>query len=407
MAKHALHSKNIETICAAVDELPASVTRPLAMPIVSASVFEFESLEMLSGVCDGTEQGYLYARGAHPNQTVLERLVARLEGAEAGLACASGMGAISAAIMAGLETGDRIVADKALYGRTAALIAGPLAALGVRSVIADLGDTCAAARALSEPAAAVVVESISNPLLSVPDIGALSRLAHDAGARLIVDNTIATPYHCRPLLLGADLVVHSGSKYLGGHSDAISGVLAGRAQLVEAARELMVTLGSPAAPFDCWLTARGIKTFALRMAAASANAERIAGYLSGCEGDVSKVLFPGLLSHPHHARAAEQFERGFGAMVTFELSGGRAAAGRFVRALRHIHLAPSFGDVSTTIAAPASVPEGRAAGNGTESSCQPGLLRLSAGVEHIDDIIADLRRGLDAAARQHGERTCE
>jgi cystathionine beta-lyase/cystathionine gamma-synthase len=337
---------------------------------------------------------------------VLEQLVARLEGAEAGLAFASGMGAITAAIMTGLTAGDRIVADASLYGRTAALIAGPLAALGVRPVFADLSDVSVAAQVLAEPTAVVVVESIANPLLDIPDIGGLARLAHDAGARLIVDNTIATPYHCRPLMRGADLVVHSGSKYLGGHSDAISGVLAGSAAVIAGARELMVTLGSPASPFDCWLTARGMKTLALRMAAASANAERVAAFLGGCEGTCTTVRYPGLASHPQHERAQELLERGFGAMLSFELSGGRPAAGRFVRALQQIRLAPSFGDVSTTISSPASVSEKPAAGGARDSTLPPGLLRLSLGAEHPDDIILDLQRGLAAAACAGGGRAC-
>jgi cystathionine beta-lyase/cystathionine gamma-synthase len=406
MSKQAYQSSNIETICAAVDEQPASVTDPLAMPIVPATVFEIESLDMLASVSAGAAEGFLYARGGHPNQTVLERLLARLEGAEAALACASGMGAISAAVMTGLRTGDRIVADEALYGRTAALIAGPLAALGIRPVFADLSDMSAAEQALAEPAAAVIVESISNPLLVIPDISGLATLAHRAGARLIVDNTLATPYHCRPLAHGADLVVHSGSKYLGGHSDAISGVLAGTAQIVRQARDMMITLGSPAAPFDCWLTARGMKTLALRMAAASANAERISDFLSGCEGIIRDVRYPGLPSHPQHERARDQLERGFGAIVTFEVSGGRSAAARFIRGLRHIRLAPSFGDISTTIASPAAVPE-----KPTDGACPkmlpPGQLRLSAGVEHADDIMLDLKRGLALAAQQEGKPTCE
>jgi cystathionine gamma-synthase len=405
MPKRAYASRNLETICAAVDEQPLSVTRPLAMPIVAASVFEFDSLEMLAGVSSGTAEGFVYARGAHPNQAVLERLVARLENAEAALACASGMGAIAAAVMAGLKTGDRIVADEALYGRTAALIAGPLAAFGVRPVFADLSDLSKAEQALAEPTAAVIVESISNPLLAVPDIKELARLAHHAGARLIVDNTLATPYHCRPLAHGADLAVHSGSKYLGGHSDAISGVLAGSGRLVGQARELMITLGSPASPFDCWLTARSIKTLALRMAAASANAARLAAFLGGWEGTVSAVRYPGLRSHSGYERAEDLFERGFGAIVSFELSGGRSAAGRLIRGLRHIRLAPSFGDISTTIASPASVPE-RSAGSANDATFPAGLLRLSAGVEHPDDIIADLRRGLVRAAQRRGGMTC-
>jgi cystathionine gamma-synthase len=368
---------------------------PLASPIVPASVFALDSAEALDAVCAGEAPGFLYARGGHPNQDELERLVAQLEGAEAGLACSSGMAAISAALLAAAAPGDRDIAGTALYGRTAKLLAGTLAGLGMRVEFVDLSSPEVASRALAKPAAAVFVETISNPLLALSDLQQLATLAHAAGARLIVDNTLATPYHCRPLAHGAAVVVHSGSKYLGGHSDTLSGVLAGDAAFVERAREVMVTLGSPASPFDCWLTARGIRTLGLRMARASANAERVAAFLAGCEGTVSRVIYPGLASHPQHPRALALLERGYGALIAFELRGGAAAVSAFVRGLRRIPLTASFGDLSTTVSYPAAMREG------FEHEAMPsaGLLRLSIGIEEPNEIIEDLRLGLREVER--------
>lgn len=394
----AAQEMHFETICAEIEAQPASATQPLIMPIVPAAVFAVDSLELLDDIYEGRAAGYIYSRDANPNQTVLEQLVARLEGAEAALACASGMGAIAAALLAGLRAGDRIVASDALYGRTAGLIAGPLTDLGVQAVFVDLTDEATAAKALTRPAAAVIVETISNPLLTVPDLPTLARLAHQAGARLIVDNTFATPYHCRPLRYGADLVVHSGTKYFGGHSDVTNGVIAGSEALIAQARQVMTTFGAPASPFDCWLTVRGIKTLALRMERASANAEQLAAFLAGCERTVAAVHYPGLPSHPQHVRARELLEHGSGAMISFELRGGETAASAFVRGLRNIRLAPSLADVSTTISHPSKTSH-RGLGEAARQAAgiRPGLIRLSVGIEHVDDISADLQRGLEAS----------
>lgn len=386
-----------ETLCAEVDEQPASIAAPLAMPIVTAAVFQLPSLEAIDALYEGRAEGFVYTRDGNPNQTVLGGIVARLERAEAGLATATGMAAIAAALLPGLKQGDRIVASDDLYGRTMSLLRGPLAALGVDTEFADLTSTAAAARALAAPAAAVIVESVSNPLLRVADLPALADLAHAAGARLVVDNTFATPYHCRPLEYGADVVVHSGTKYLGGHSDVTIGVLVGRAEFVQAAQVSVTTFGASASPFDCWLTARGIKTLALRMERASANAAAAAEFLTQQPG-VARVEYPGLVEHPQHARAQLLLAHGYGAMVSFELRGGEPAASRFVRALRRIRLAPSLADVSTTISHPAKTSHrGLSAQQREALGITPGLIRLSVGIEHLDDIVADLGRGLRAA----------
>jgi len=388
----------MSTLCASPAPPVSSVTRPLASPIVPSSVFAVDSIESLQAVCAGEATGFLYARGGHPNQSELESSVARLEGAEAGLACASGMGALTSALLAASHPGGRIVADRALYSRTSTLIAGPLLSLGLPPTFANLSDPEVAERTLAEPVAAVVIESISTPFLTIPDLGRLAEFTHAAGGLLIVDNTVATPYHCHPIEHGADVVVHSGSKYLGGHSDTLSGVLVGTRALVARAREIMVTLGSPAAPFDCWLTVRGLKTLALRMARASSNAEQIASFCGRRKRGVRRLFYPGLCSHPQHDRAVAQLDRGFGALIALDLLSGARAASAFVRALRWIPLAPSFGDISTTVAYPAGLQDGM----GDTAICGgyelEGLIRLSVGIEDADDIIADLELALDAAA---------
>jgi len=399
MAEHGVPERHFETLCAEIEPQPASVTLPLTMPIVTAAVFQSDSLETIDDLYEGRKSGYVYTRDANPNQTVLADLVARLEGAETGVAAASGMGAIAAAIMSGLKQGDRLVAGHDLYGRTMGMLRTSLAALGVSTDFVDLTDTDAAAAALAQPATAVIVESVSNPLVRIPDLPALAELAHRAGARLIVDNTFASPYHCRPLAFGADVVVHSGTKYLGGHSDVTNGVLVGSVDFVQQARSFIVTFGASASPFDCWLTARGIKTLAVRMQKASANALQICCFLAGCP-EVEAVHYPGLSSHPHHQRARSLLCDGFGAMAAFELRGGEAAASRFVKGLKHIRLAPSLADVSTTISHPAKTSHrGYTAEQREAIGVFPGLIRLSVGIEHADDIIEDLRRGLDAAGR--------
>jgi cystathionine beta-lyase/cystathionine gamma-synthase len=388
-----------ETLCAESVERSGSESPPLAPPIVPSSVFAFDSLEHLDEVSEGRKPGYIYTRYGNPNQADLEQSIARLEQAEGAVVCASGMGAIAAALLSVARGGNRIVASKALYGPTAGLIARPLADLGISASFVDVSDPAEVQAALDEPAAALLVETISNPLLRVPDLDMLAELARQRGACFIVDNTFATPYHCRPFEHGAGLVVHSGTKYLGGHSDVTIGAVAGDRLAIDGVRARMAIFGASASPFDSWLTLRGIRTLALRMERASANALAIAEFLRQDAEGVERVYYPGLASHLDHVVAGRILERGFGAMVSFDLRGGELAASRFVRGLRRIRLAPSLGDVATTISHPAktshrslSEEARRAAGIGG------GLIRLSAGIEHINDIVADLRLGLAAAA---------
>jgi cystathionine beta-lyase/cystathionine gamma-synthase len=383
-----------ETLCAEIDAPPPSMTQPLIAPIVTSAVFDVPSLEAVDDLYEGRAEGYVYTRDGNPNQTSLGSLVARLEVAEDGVAAATGMAAIAAALLPGLRQGSRVVASHDLYGKTAVLLRGPLADFGVQAEFVDLADNDEARRALATPAAAVIVESISNPLLRVPDLPLLAELARRVDARLIVDNTFASPYHCRPLLDGAHVVVHSGTKYLGGHSDVTIGVLAADAWFVAQARAALSTFGASASPFDCWLTARGIRTLALRMERASANAQQVAEFLLA-RPEVLRVEYPGLACHPQHERAKALLSNGYGAMVTFELRGGEEAASRFVRALRRIKFAPSLADASTTLSHPAKTSHrGYSAAQREALGITGGLIRLSVGIEHVDDITDDLDLGL-------------
>jgi cystathionine beta-lyase/cystathionine gamma-synthase len=388
-----------ETICAESVDPSASLSHPLAPPIVPSSVFVVDSLEQLDAISDGREPGYVYTRYGNPNQADFEQVVAHLEGSQAGLACASGMGAISAALLAIAQRGSRVVASNALYGPTVGLLSGPLTEFGIEPVFIDATEIEQVQAAL--PGAAVLlVETVSNPLLRVPDLDRLAQLANRHGVCLVVDNTFATPYHCRPLAHGAGLVVHSGTKYLGGHSDVTIGVLAGDPQRINAARASMAIFGAPASPFDSWLTLRGIRTLALRMERSSANAAAIAKYLANDAPAVACVYYPGLPSHHDHEIAKRMLERGFGAMVAFDLRGGEAAASAFVRGLQRIRLAPSLGDVATTVSHPAKTSH-RSLGEQArlDTGIGPGLIRLSVGIENVSDILDDLRRGLQAASQ--------
>ena len=387
--------ESFDTLCARTGSASAPLdTPPIAPPIYQTAVFDVGDLDDVDAIYEGRKPGWIYHRDGNPTVRLLEEAVARLEGAEDALATASGMAAISAALLAALAPGDHVVAADLLYGRTLQLLRDGVGRFGVETTFVDPLDLGAVAAALRPATKLIFVETIANPLLRVPDLRALATLAHERGARLMVDHTFASPYLCRPLALGADLVVHSGTKYLGGHSDATSGLLAADRAFVATARRSASTWGAPLAALDAWLTLRGMKTLALRMERACANALAVARFLAAHPAVVA-THYPGLEDHPDHAIAAGLFGDEFGAMVSFEVAGGRAGAERFIRAVRHIPFAPSLADVTTTLSHPATTshrglpPDERARLGVTD-----GLIRLSVGIEAADDIIADLERGL-------------
>lgn len=377
--------------------------RPLAQPLHAASVHVFEDLAQVDEVWEGRLQGHIYRRFGHPNGEALERVLALLEGADSSVACTSGMAALYVALLAGpegLRPGDCLVAQQGLYGGTQTLLVEELSRLGIRSVFAASPTPRAFEETLStlpdrSARVMLLVETIANPSLVVADIPGLASLAESRGIRLVVDNTFATPLACRPLEQGADIVIHSATKYLNGHSDVIGGLAAGRESWATEARKTAIAIGVTMPPFDAWLTLRGLRTLHLRFQRHMDNAGAVADWLGGQAG-VEKVLYPGLPDHPSHATAARVLS-GFGGMVSFEIRGGETAVTDFLRRLRHIRFSPSLGETVTTVTYPArtshrslEVAEKEAAG------ATPGLVRLSVGTEDIHDIVADLEQALPA-----------
>lgn len=360
---------------------------PAVTPVHRETIYEFDSAGQFAEVMADSDRGYLYSRIRNPNTDELAAVVAELEGAAAAHCFASGMAAISAGIDVLAGPGGRLVAGRELYGQTYSL-------LRARSDTAFVGvDDRAGLAAAAEGAALVVVETVSNPQLAVADIAQVAAVAHAAGARVLVDNTVATPLGCRPLDLGADLVAHSATKYLNGHSDALAGVLAGSAELIgEVARRALDT-GATMSPDTAWLVRRGLRTLHLRLERSAQNAGAVAAFLAA-HPRVATVRYPGLPSDPQHATATRVL-RSYGGMVTFDVDGGQRAAEAAMDGCRLILRATSLGGVESTISHPASTShrqlspvELRVAG------ISAGSLRLSVGIEHQDDLIADLDRAL-------------
>ena len=376
---------------------------PVSTPIYHASSYVYDEMETLDGTFAGTFDGPMYTRYGNPTVAALEAAVAALEGGEAALAYSSGMAAIHGALLAaGARAGTTVVAGYDVYGATYALLTRLLASQGVATRFVDASDhdavgaALASARSSAAHPAALIVETISNPLLKVADLPALAGLAHAAGAALIVDNTFASPYLCRPLTLGADYVVHSATKYLGGHGDVLAGVVVTGKERRRELNEINKLVGANLGPQEAWLVLRGIKTLPLRVQRQCENAAQVAAWLA-LHPKVSHVNYPGLAAHPQHALAARLLERGaFGAMISFDIrDGDRARVFRFMEALRLVLPATTLGDVYSLVLYPA---------HSSHRALDPdlrrrlgigdGLVRLSVGIEDPADIIADLAQAL-------------
>ncbi len=338
--------------------------------------------------------GYEYSRSANPTRTALQECLAALEGGRHGIAFGSGMGATDVLLRAALVPGDHVVIPHDAYGGTFRIVDKVLAPWGVEYSTVDLGDVDALRAALRPTTRLVWCETPTNPLLGIADIAVVAEVARSAGARLVVDNTFASPYLQSPLALGADVVLHSTTKYIGGHSDVVGGALVtSDDELVEQLLFLQNATGQVPSPFDAWLTLRGAKTLAVRMERHSDNAERIAELLAGHRA-VADVLYPGLPSHPGHEVAAKQMRR-FGGMVSFTAAGGRAAALRVCAATELFTLAESLGGVESLIEHPGAMTHMSVAGSALE--VPDDLIRLSVGIEDVEDLLEDLRGALDAA----------
>ena len=342
----------------------------------------------------GTRSGYEYSRSANPTRTALQECLAALEGGRHAFAFGSGMGATDVVLRALLHPGDHIVIPHDAYGGTFRLVDKVLGPWGVTYTPVDLADVAALRAALRPETRVIWCETPTNPLLGIADIAAVADIATTAGARLVVDNTFASPYLQAPLALGADVVLHSTTKYIGGHSDVVGGALiTSDDALAEEVRFIQNAVGSVPGPFDAWLTLRGVKTLAVRMERHSDNAERVAAFLSGHPA-VARVFYPGLPDHPGHEVAAKQMRR-FGGMVSCRLAGGREAALRVCAATDVFTLAESLGGVESLIEHPGQMTHMSVAGSALQ--VPDDLVRLSVGIEDVDDLVEDLRQALRRA----------
>jgi len=344
-------------------------------------------------IAPNRNQGWVYGRSGNPTRAVLETTLARLEGGATGLAFGSGLGALTT-LLESIPSGRRIVSVDDVYGGTWRLFEHHRRQFGLRVDYIDMTDLDRLRNALSEPAALVYLETPTNPLLKLVDIPGAVRLARAAHARVAVDNTFATPALQRPIEMGADIVLHSTTKYLGGHSDIVGGALVLRTpKLGERFTWLQNAVGAVPSPFDCFLTLRGIHTLGVRMRAHGASARRVADALAGARG-VNWVAYPGLRTHPQYALARRQMD-GFGGMVSVELAGGKRAALRFLKRLKVFTLAESLGGVESLVEHPAtmthaSVPRAEREAHGVTD----GLVRLSCGIEDPADLVEDVTRAL-------------
>ena len=371
--------------------------RPTSVPIYQVVTFSSDTTDELADVTNRRVPGYVYGRLDNPTADALGSAIAELEGAEAGYAVASGMAAVHLALLSLIRAGDRVVCTRAVYGSTRSLLAGTFGRLGVSTTFVDPTNHSAVEAALAEaPTRVLYLETISNPTLVVADIAALAELGHRRGASVIVDNTFASPYLCRPLELGADLVVESATKYLSGHSDVLAGVVAGARAAIDAVRDAQVQTGATIAPFAAFLVLRGIATLAVRMDRHAATAAALAAWL-GTEPGVARVHYPGLPSHPDHAVALRQLASG-GGMLAVELAGGAPAGRAFIDALRIPERTASLGSIHTIVVHPPSTTHRQLEpAQLLEAGIAPGLLRVSVGLEDLDDLRADFARGLAAA----------
>jgi len=374
-----------ETLAIHAGQEADPATGAVVPPIHPASTFRQDGVGGMRG-------GYEYGRSANPTRTALETCLAALEGGTRALAFASGMAAEDTLLRTVCGPGDHVVIPNDAYGGTYRLVAKVAARWGLEWSAADVTDATAVQAAVRPGQTKIVwVETPTNPLLNIADLDALAALTRDAGARLVVDNTFASPYLQQPLAHGADVVVHSTTKYIGGHSDVVGGALV--VVDAELAAELAYhqnAMGPVAGPFDAWLTLRGAKTLAVRMDRHCDNAERVAALLSG-HPRVVEVRYPGLTAHPGHELAAKQMRR-FGGMVSFRVAGGEAAALEVCERARLFTLAESLGGVESLIEHPARMTHASAAGSPLE--VPPDLIRLSVGIESVDDLLANLRHAL-------------
>jgi methionine-gamma-lyase len=391
----------------AAGRVPRVDQRPTTVPIYQTVTFTSGDADELGDVVADARAGYSYTRLSNPTSRALGDAYAELAGGEAGTALASGMGAIHATLASQLGAGDRVVAAKVAYGSSRTVLAGTFARFGVQVDFVDLTDNAAAASAIAAaPTRIVFAETIANPTTVVTDHATVARLAHEHGATYVVDNTFASPYVCRPLELGADVVIESATKFLGGHSDVIAGVVAGNADLIRRVEAVQNDTGATIGPFDAFLVLRGILTLAIRVERHARTAAALAGWLERQDG-VRRVLYPGLPSHPQYDVAMRQFRPGVaGGMLSFEVEGGRDAGRAIIDSMRLPELTASLGSVHTMVVHPPSTSQRQLSEDElVAAGITPGLLRVSVGLEDLEDLQDDFAAALEVARRVVADRT--
>lgn len=393
MEKH--QNVGYDTTIIHAGQSPDPTTGALATPIYQTSTFVFENAEQGAARFALEEDGYIYTRLGNPTQNALEVKMAALEKAEAALAVASGMTAIAASFWTLCGKGDHIVSADTLYGCTHALLSHSMPKFGIDVTFVDASNVENIRRAMRPNTKVVYIETPANPTLTIIDIAATAKLAHEYNAKLMVDNTFMSPYCQRPLELGADIVVHSATKYINGHGDVIAGIVLGKKDFINEVRFVGVKdiTGGCISPFNAWLTLRGLKTLGVRMERHGQNAIQVAKFLAS-HPDVEKVYYPGLPDHPGHQLAKTQMSS-FGAMISFEIKGGIEAGRRVMNSVKLCLLAVSLGDTETLIQHPASMTHSPIPREERlKAGIADGLIRLSVGLEDPKDIINDLDQAI-------------
>lgn len=367
------------------------VTGALSTPIYQTSTFVFDSAEQGAARFAGEEKGFIYTRLGNPTQEQLEDKIAVLEGGEAALAVASGIAAIASPIWTLCNTGDHIVSSDTIYGCTFALLSEQAKKFGIEVTFVDAKNPENIRKAMKSNTKLVYIETPANPTLDIIDIEATAKIAHENGAVLMVDNTFMSPYGQRPIELGADIVIHSATKYINGHGDVIAGLVIGKKEFIDQVRFVGVKdiTGGCISPFNAWLIIRGVKTLGVRMDRHCQNAMKVAKFLEK-HPMVEKVVYPGLESHPQHELAKKQMKI-FGAMISFEVKGGVDAGRQLMNNVELCSLAVSLGDTETLIEHPASMTHSPVPREERlKAGITDGLVRLSVGLENPEDIMADL-----------------
>lgn len=373
-------------------------TGAVTVPIYQTSTFAFRNAQHGAALFAGEEDGFIYTRIGNPTISALEEAVAELEHGFGGIATSSGMGAVNTVYMALLASGSHMVSTASVYGPSRGLMEKDYSRFGVQSSFVNSSDLAQVKAALRPNTKVVYIESPSNPAMQVTDIEAVSAMAHENASLVVVDNTFASPYLQNPLDLGADVVLHSITKFINGHADVVGGLIVARdPELYKRLRKAMINTGCNMDPHQAFLVLRGLKTLGLRMERAQSNAMQIARWLVN-QPEVANVRYIGLESHPQHAIAKRQM-KGFGAMIAFELKDGFEAGRRLMDSVKIATLAVSLGGVETLIEHPASMTHaGMSQKDRIEAGFSDGLVRYAVGIEDVEDLIADLRQALDAVA---------